>query len=118
MGSVPVAARRGDCQSRPGRGVLVAADLPDLHGPVHGVVELPVRLFWHPDRSFDLDEPGMLPWVYQTVLREASRAEDLAAYLDGDTLVRLWPELFLPRGVREAWEDAHPELRARVPAPA
>jgi hypothetical protein len=117
MGSVPVAAPRVDCQSRPGRGVLVAAGLPDLHGPVHGVVELPVRLFWHPDRSFDLDEPGMLPWVYQTVLREASRAEDLAV-LDGDTLVRLWPELFLPRGVRQAWEDAHPELRAAVPAPA
>jgi hypothetical protein len=54
----------------------------------------------------------MLRWLYQTVLREAGRPEDLAAYLDGDTLIALWPELFLPRGVRQAWEDEHPVLRA------
>jgi len=51
-------------------------------------------------------------WLYQTVLREASRPEDLTTYLDGDTLITLWPDLYLPKGVRQAWEDQHPALRA------
>jgi hypothetical protein len=39
------------------------------------VVELPLRLFWSsPDRSFNLSKPFELRWLYQTVLREASRA--------------------------------------------
>jgi hypothetical protein len=99
-------------QARPGRRALVAADLAALAGPVTGRVELPLRLFWYPDRTFDLDEPGMLAWMYQTVLREATRPEDLTAFLDGGTLVALWPDLFLPRGVRRAWEEQHPALRA------
>jgi hypothetical protein len=105
-------ARARRYQARPGRRALVATDLGDLRGPTTGTVELPIWLFWHPDRTFDLGQPGMLRWVYQTVLREAARPEDLSAYLDGDTLVALWPELALPKGVRRAWEDQHPALRA------
>ncbi len=51
-------------------------------------------------------------------LREASRLEDLTTYLDGDTLVALWPDLYLPKGVRQAWEDQHPALRAAAAAAA
>jgi hypothetical protein len=104
-------------QARPGRRALVAADLDGLRGPTTGMIELPLRLFWYPDRRFDLDEPGMLRWLYQTVLREATREEDLTTYLNGDTLIALWRDLFLPKGVRRAWEDQHPALRAAaVPA--
>jgi len=99
-------------EARPGRSVLVAADLADLRGPVSGTVELPLRLFWAPDRAFDLDDPDMLRWMYQTVLREAIHAGELAAYLNGARLTAVWPELFLPRGVRAAWEERHPVLRA------
>ena len=53
----------------------------------------------------------------ETVLREAGRPEDLG-YLDGGTLTALWPELYLPRGVRQAWEDQHPVLRAGAGAAA
>jgi hypothetical protein len=54
--------------------------------------------------------------MYQTVLREASRPADLA-YLNEDMLLSLWPGLFLPKGVRQAWEEQHPALRAAaVPA--
>ena len=116
MGTERAAQPQARYQSRPGRRAVVAARLSDLTGSVHGLVELPIWLFWHPDRTFDLDEPGMLPWVYQVVLREAASTEDLA-YLNGDTLIALWPTLHLPRGVRQAWEDLHPELRpASVPA--
>jgi DNA invertase Pin-like site-specific DNA recombinase len=100
-------------QSRPGRRALVAASLSDLRGPAEGTVELPLRLFWSsPDRRFDLAKPFMLRSLYETVLREASRTEDLTMYLNGDTLLATWPDLYLPKGVRQAWEDEHPDLRA------
>jgi hypothetical protein len=112
-----VTAVRTRHQARPGRRAVVAIRLDDLAGPVHGMVELPLRLFWFPDRDFDLDEPGMLAWVYQTVLREAASADDLA-FLNGDRLAAIWPELFLPKGVRQAWEEQHPVLRAASAAAA
>jgi hypothetical protein len=104
-------------RSRPGRLALVATGLDGLHGPAGGSVELPLRLFWSvPGHRFDLGDPDTLRWYYETVLREATRPDDLADYLDGATLVRLWPELFLPKGVRRAWEERHPSLRAAVAA--
>ena len=111
MTAEQTATLRPPQQARRGRRTLVAADLADLRGPASGLVELPLRLFWFPDRSFDLDAPGMLDWLYQTVLREATRPEDLTSFLDGATLVARWPELFLPRAVRTAWEEQHPALR-------
>ena len=105
-------------EARPGRQAVVAASLGDLHGPTEGVVELPLWLFWSiPGHAFDLADPDMRQWLYETVLREAGRPEDLG-YLDGGTLTALWPRLYLPRGVRQAWEDQHPALRAGAGAGA
>jgi hypothetical protein len=116
MATVRAAPSRARYHSRPGRRAVVAGRLADLQGITHGTVELPIWLFWHPDRTFDLDEPGMLTWMYQIVLREAGSAEDLA-HLNGELLIALWPDLYLPKGVRQAWEDQHPELHA-APVPA
>jgi DNA invertase Pin-like site-specific DNA recombinase len=111
------AAHLAPYQARPGRPVLVIDDLADLRGPVTGLVELPLRLFWSlPDHRFDLDDPDLRLWYYQTVLREASRPADLSAYLDSGTLVALWPDLYLPKGVRRAWEEQHQALRSEVRA--
>ncbi len=113
MAAVQATAPGTRYQSRPGRRVMVAPSLADLRGPTEGTVELPLWLFWsRPGHAFDLGDQDMRLWLYQTVLREASRLEDLTAYLDGDTLVALWPDLYLPKGVRQAWEEAHPLLRA------
>jgi hypothetical protein len=113
MVTTPADVSRARYQSRPGRRAVVATSLADLRGPTEGPVKLPIWLFWSgPDHTFDVGEEDMRRWLYQTVLREASSQEDLAAYLDGDTLVALWPSLFLPEGVRQAWEDRHPALRA------
>ena len=123
MYSGPMVATQPDVtrarhESRPGRRVVVAASLADLRGPAEGTVELPIWLFWSsPDHTFDLGDQDMRVWLYQTVLREASRPEDLTAYLDGDTLIALWPDLYLPKGVRQAWEDKHSALRAAAAAP-
>jgi hypothetical protein len=96
---------------------MVAASLADLRGPTTGMVELPLWLFWSsPGHKFDLGEREMRQWLYQTVLREAGRPEDLTTYLDGDTLIALWPDLYLPKGVRQAWEDQHPALLAAAAA--
>ncbi len=110
MDTVQAVARRAH-QAAPGRLALVAPDLSALRAPVTGTVELPLRMFWYPVRTFDLGQPGFLEWVYRIVLREARHPEDLTRYLDGDTLVRLWPGLHLPPGVQQAWEARHPGLR-------
>jgi DNA invertase Pin-like site-specific DNA recombinase len=111
------AAHLAPYQARPGRPVLVIDDLADLRGPVTGLIELPLRLFWSlPDHRFDLDEPDLRRWYYETVLREATRPADLTAYLDWETLVALWPDLHLPKGVRRGWEEQHPALRSPVRA--
>ncbi|MBB5867601.1 hypothetical protein F4553_000980 [Allocatelliglobosispora scoriae] len=101
--------------ARPGRRAVVAPDLALLHGPTAGVVELPHRLFWQADRHVDLDNGNLLRWLYETVLREAITVQELQTWLDGPTLRSLWDELYVPAGVRVAWESRHPGLKA-VPA--
>jgi hypothetical protein len=91
---------------------VVAADLAQLRGPVRGVVELPNRLFWQPDRRVDLDNGALLRWMYETVLREAVSGAELRTWLDGSTLRELWSDLHVPAGVRTAWEARHPSLRS------
>ena len=98
--------------ARPNRPALVAATLGELRGPEHGVVELPQRLMWNPTGRFDLDNHDLLLWMYENVLREAIRHDELRQWINGPTLVRVWPELNLPRGVRQAWEARYPQLRA------
>jgi hypothetical protein len=96
-----------------GRRVLVISDLADLRGPATGKVILPLGLYWSPPGLvFDLDDPWMVRQMYQTVLTEAIRDEDLIAWINGPKLVEAWRDLSLPRGVRQAWEEIHPVLTA------
>src|SRR5215467_9278371 len=119
MNAGQAAVRVAPYQARPGRRALVVLDLADLRGPVTGTVELPLRLFWSgTSRIFDLGNPGTRQWVYETVLQEAIRPEELTTFLNRDALIALWPKLFVPRGVRQAWEDEHPVLRAASAAAA
>jgi hypothetical protein len=103
-------------EGRPWRRAVVVADLSRLRGPTGGVVELPHRLFWQPDRRVNLDNPAVLAWMYETVLREAVTEQELCAWLDGEMLVCLWDDLFVPRGVRAAWEQRHPGLHRQAVA--
>ncbi|MEV0158301.1 hypothetical protein AB0H57_32100 [Micromonospora sp. NPDC050686] len=97
--------------ARPGRPAVVARTLAELAGPTRGVVELPVRLMWCGERTFDLGDPDDLLWMYENVLRESTRADDLRQLIDGRTLRRVWHRLNLPHGVRQAWESRHRGLR-------
>ncbi|MGC5051765.1 hypothetical protein ACLQ2S_09985 [Micromonospora sp. DT48] len=98
--------------ARPGRPAVVARTLTELRGPTRGVVELPVRLMWCADRAFDLADPDQLLWLYENVLRETARLDDLRQLVNGRTLRRVWKRLNLPRGVRLAWESRHQSLRS------
>lgn len=92
------------------RRYVVAASLAELHGPTQGVVRLERALDWSADPRYDLDDPGDLAVLYQTVLNQASTAVQLHRWLDADTLRRIWPTLWLPARVRTAWEAKFPEL--------
>jgi hypothetical protein len=108
-----VASTRRQHDARPGRRAVVAANLADLHGPVTGKVTLPLRLYWSPPgRVFDLDDPDLLLAMYETVLGEAIREDELEEWLNGERLAAVWSDLYLPRGLRRSWEERHPQLRA------
>jgi hypothetical protein len=105
---VPPQTRRPSCALRP---VVVAGSLETLRGPVEGLIELPQRLFWSgAERVFDLSDSDRLLEMYEVVFDAARTEADLAEYINGETLARVWPDVALAPRVRRAWEAAHPDL--------
>ncbi|WFE39380.1 hypothetical protein [Micromonospora sp. WMMD998] len=108
--------RAGDAPAGSGyvdqRHFIVPASLAELRGPTSGVVMLDRHLDWSGDASYHLDDPGDLQVMYQTVLNQATTVTDLRQWLDGGTLRRLWPELWLPARLRALWQARFPELAA------
>jgi hypothetical protein len=97
------------------RRVVVAPKLDALHGPLHGRRQLPLHLDSSARPFYDFGSAGDRARAYQLVLLEADDPADLEQWLQHAGLLRLWPELFLPRTVRAAWQSAHPIL-ARIGA--
>lgn len=93
-----------------GRPYTVPDSLEELTGPTTGVVELPLRLDWSEQGRYDLSDQRQLNLMYERVIRESMRVEDLRAYLDGAMLRRVWRRLWLPRKVRSLWESRFPSL--------
>lgn len=67
--------------STPSGGTTRTPDPPDtlgeLDGPVTVVVQLPLRLDWSDRMVFHLEEPAERNLMYERVIREATRADDL-----------------------------------------
>jgi hypothetical protein len=103
----PPGSRYGD--QRP---YALVESLTDLRGPTAGLVRLDRRLDWSPNDGYDLGNPRRLATMYETVLREASHADDLIRWLDAATLMRIWTALVLPPRLRRAWESRFPDLAA------
>jgi hypothetical protein len=98
------------------RTVAVPASLDDLKGPVSGVVELPITLFWsRPDRTFNLDDRYQAIDMYLAVLDRGS-VDELGRYLNGKLLVELWPDLHLTRAKRVPWQARFAELHPATAA--
>ncbi|MDF3142857.1 MULTISPECIES: hypothetical protein [unclassified Streptomyces] len=93
--------------------------LDELHGPTHGVVELPLHLAWSGMTFYDLGKPRQRMGLYRTVLHEGLR-DDLPQYLNRYLRLQMWPVLrtLVGRTVRSVWEDAFPELASRTRAAA
>jgi hypothetical protein len=99
--------------------IIVADELTLLRGRISGVVTLPRHLDWSGAADYDLDSPGRIVDLYRTVLIEATKPDDLHAFLDQAVLTRLWPSIWLPPHLRRAWEERFPELRrtaSEIPA--
>ena len=92
------------------RHYALPASLADLHGPTSGLATLEHSLDWSGDSTYDLDDPGDLQLMYQAVLNQAATSADLHKWLDGATLRRLWPTLWLPGRLRALWHARFPEL--------
>lgn len=75
-----------------------------------GVHILPRHLDCSARHAYDFADPQWRELAYRTVLMEAGSAQDLESWLDRDTLVQLWPQLYLPAFVRHAWQAQHPGL--------
>ncbi len=67
-----------------------------------GVVRLPSHVAWSPPYEYDLNEPRNLRCAYERVMTEGLD-EDVRYYIDLDTLVEIWNDLYLSPHVREAW---------------
>lgn len=59
---------------------------------------------------FHLEESAERNLMYERVIREATRADDLRSYLNESVLRQVWSLIFLPRGVRQSWEQRFPDL--------
>ncbi len=99
------------------RSRTIIDDLDELCGPRTGVFELPLHLNASAPRRFDLGNPTDRLAAYQLVLLEATSRGDLTDWLYRDELIRFWPDLYLPRQLRQAWQDRHASLRERGAGP-
>lgn len=84
--------------------------LDDLHGPTSGVIRVSSHINTAPEPTYDLDDPSGLWTAYSAIVRDGTAAEQ-SVLLDRATLVRLWPDLNLPRRCRETWTAKFAELR-------
>jgi hypothetical protein len=93
------------------RPYLLPETLGELVGPVTGVVQLPLRLDWSERAEYHLDDPAERNVMYERVIREATKSDDLRSYLNEEVLRQVWRHLFLPARVRRSWEGRFPDLR-------
>lgn len=84
--------------------------LDELHGPTSGVVRVPPHINTAPDPTYDFNDSGDLWAAYSAIVRDGYPDEQ-AALLDRSTLLRLWPDLNLPKRCRETWTAQFAELR-------
>jgi hypothetical protein len=81
--------------------------LTELRGSLHGSIGLPARMFWsgpNPrDIRWNLANPARRRDLYEIVLVEGT-LDDIRGLIDGDELVRLWDQMYLPPWVRAAWQ--------------
>ena len=102
---------RSEALDRPGWEGRPVAIPDDVNDPpivkASGRVRLPRHVYWSGEdpqgKEWDLDDPRQRELVYRMVMIEGGD-DDVRRFIDVDELVAMWPNLFLPRRVRAAWE--------------
>ena len=87
----------------------VPSSLEALTDPQAGIIELPVDVYWGPDRIIDLSEEWQQAKMYQAVIRTGSTAQQ-ESLLNRSLLVAIWPALILPPRCQQVCETAFPKL--------
>ena len=69
------------------------------------MVELPLHVAWSGRRTYDVSDRDQRLVLYALLLAEAQR-QDLERFLNGESLVSMWPSLrrLLGPHVRQEWE--------------
>jgi hypothetical protein len=101
---------RSSASVRPGwesRPVPIPDDVDDPSvTKASGRVRLPLHIYRSGDdpqnKQWDLDDPLQRELVYRMVMSEGNE-DDVRYFIDVDQLIAMWPDLFLPRRVRETW---------------
>ena len=86
--------------------------LADLIGPVSGHVVLPAELGWTGRTDYNLDDPADAAVLYERVLVDAVRTQEITHLLNAGRLRLMWSRLFLPARVRRLWETRFSDLSA------
>ena len=85
------------------RTVSIPDDIEDRSQPkATGNVTLPPHIAWSFPYSYNLDNRKSLRACYEQVMTEGLDS-DVRHYIDIDTLLDVWDELWLSPHVREAW---------------
>lgn len=95
---------------------LVPHAFNDLQGPAVGSVELPLRLDWGPERTYQVDDDGSCSVLYQLTLQNSGSIEEICRIVHPARLTALWPTMILPARCRQLWETSFPQLPATLEA--
>ncbi|MCD4556954.1 transcriptional regulator [Schaalia sp. lx-100] len=89
--------------------LAVPQRLEDLRGPENGWLDLPITVFWAPNRHFPINSDSQRIEAYKNILERGTR-QDICAFINAAHLRRLWPELHPSPRVKRLWETRFPEL--------
>ncbi|MDR2620775.1 MAG: hypothetical protein LBC29_06660 [Propionibacteriaceae bacterium] len=111
---LPPADRRPFADRRPW---FTPDSLDNLHGPRSGLVWVSAHINTAPEPVYNFDDPAELRAGYSAIVQEAIPGEH-EWLLDKELLLKLWPDLFLPRQCRAVWIAKFPEELGSLPVRA
>ncbi len=85
--------------------------LDQLRGPTSGTIRVSSHICTAPEPVYNLDTVAGLWTAYSAIVRDGLAAEQVDL-LDRSELIRLWPDLNLPKRCRDLWAAKFPELRS------
>jgi hypothetical protein len=92
---------------------VIPRTMEELAGPATGAVTLPSDLQGESDATYDLSRARSVSRMYENVLFLATSVDDLRTWINADLLVRRWPDIPMPPGLRNLWERQFPRLGRR-----